>query len=568
MKKGLTWLLTLALALSLAACGAAEKSETPAPAEETAAQEQTEKNGEVMILYTGDVHCGVDQGFGYAGLRQIRDTLTAQGFETILVDVGDAVQGELLGTLTKGEAVIDLMNAMGYDLAIPGNHEFDFGADNFLKLTEKARFPYLSCNIFREGEPLFAPYCVKEAAGKKIAFVGVTTPTTPVTSTPAFFQNEAGEFLYDFLRDDSGERLYSAVQKAVDDARAEGAELVYLLAHLGMGAAADRWTYADVIEHTSGIDVVVDSHSHDTDQVVMKNKNGESVVRTASGTKLEGIGYSRVSAEGEIVETNIWRWSNETSAPELLNLQNDMREKTDAAMADLQAILDAPVARSAVTLTINDPEAVSDSGAPIRIIRRAETNLGDFCADAVRAAAGAEIGMVNGGGIRTSLAEGTVTYGDVVNVFPFNNQICAIRATGQQILDALEWGAHAAPNQFGGFLQVSGMTYEIDVSVPDPCTTDENGFFSGVSGARRVKNATVGGEPLDPSRTYVVAGTDYVLLGHGDGHAAFDGAEVLRECVKLDNQALIDYVADTLGGEIGAQYAEPYGEGRITLVGG
>ena len=549
----------LSLAMLLAPAGV-RAEEAPA------AGNQGEKNGDVYILYTSDVHCGIDQGFGYAGLQQVRDTLEAQGYTTLLVDNGDSIQGEAIGTLTEGEAIVDLMNQMHYDVAIPGNHEFDYGMEQFLKLTERAEFPYISCNFNKDGELIFAPYVIKEAAGIKIAFVGITTPKTFTTSTPAYFQDEEGNFIYSFMQDETGEALYAGVQKAVDDARAEGADYVYVLAHLGLEAECAPWTYADVISHTNGIDVLLDGHSHDTEQVVMKNKDGEDVVRSACGTKLACIGYSHISAEEGIVDTNIWSWPNKISAPELLAIQNDMQDAVQSAKGALDEKMQEVVATSDVELTISDPVEVDSSGNPIRMVRRAETNLGDLCADAVRNQSGAEIGFCNGGGIRKNLPKGEITFEDILSVHPFGNMLCELKVTGQQILDALEWGARALPEENGCFLQTSGLTYEIDASIPSGCRADDNGVCIGMEGERRVKNVLVGEEPLDPEKTYTIAGMDYLLLGHGDGMTAFDGAEVLQDAVKLDNQVLIDYITENLGGNIGEEYADPYGQGRITII--
>ena len=554
---------------SNASGNAAKANEVPSNASDPdASVPAVEKNGEIYILYTSDVHCAIDQGFGYTGLQQIRDTLEAQGYETILVDDGDSIQGETLGTLTKGEAMIDLMNAMKYDVAIPGNHEFDYGMDRFFELVEKAEFPYICCNFTFKDELVFEPYIIKECAGRKIAFVGVDTPATITSSTPVFFQDDSGEYVYGFMQDDTGEALYDAVQKAVDDARAEGAELVYLLAHLGIGPAVAKWTYADVLSNTSGIDVMFDGHSHDTDQVTMKNKDGDTVVRSACGTKLECIGYSHISADGKILKTGIWSWPNSDALPDLTGIENSMTPVVEETLEKLRERLGKIVARSAVELTMNDPVEKDSSGNPIRMVRRAETNIGDFCADALRAVTGAEIAILGGGGIRKNIAKGEITYGDIINVHPYNNQVCVISATGQQILDALEWGAHLIPGEFGGFMQVSGLSYTIDATVPSPCSSNENSMFTGVEGQRRVKDVYVGDQPLDPEKYYSVAGTDYVLLNNGDGLTAFDGAEVLQDGVKLDNQALIDYVTDFLNGEIGAEYADPYGTGRITIYDG
>ena len=530
---------------------------------------ETEKNGEIYILFTSDVHCGVDQGFGYAGLAQIRDTLEAQGYTTILVDDGDSVQGEPVGTLSKGENIIDLMNEMDYDVAIPGNHEFDYGMDRFLELAELADFPYVSCNFNYLGELVFEPYIILEAAGQRIAFVGVTTPETVISSTPSNFMNDAGETVYDFMRDDSGEAVYAAVQNAVDAARADGADLVYVMGHMGLEAVCAPWTYADVIEHTSGIDVFLDGHSHDTEQVVMKDKDGNEVTRSAVGTKLSGIGYSHISAEGEILETGIWSWPNSVAVPELLGLNNEISDAVNAAKTQVEELTEQVIAHSDVTLIIYDPVEKTSEGFSLRVVRLAETNLGDFCADAIRAETGADVAFISGGGIRADLNRGDVTFGDILTVFPFENDVCVIEATGQQLLDALEWGARSLPGESGAFLQVSGLSYEIDVSVPSGCLEDESSMMTGIEGERRVKNVKVGGEPIDPEKTYTLAGLDYTLTDHGDGFTVFDGAAVLNDSFKVDYQLLIDYIVDTLGGVIdGEEYADPYGQGRIVITEG
>ena len=346
-KKILAVLLAVLLMLSLTACAAAGKTEAPAaPAPETAAPAEpapeaepapaeepapeaepapaeepapVEKNGDIILLFTSDVHCGIDQGFGYAGLQQVREYLLSQGYDVILVDDGDNIQGEPIGTMTKGETLVDLMNAMGYSVAIPGNHEFDYGMKQFLSIAEKADFPYISCNFNYKGKLVFEPYVIRELAGKKIAFVGVTTPKTLVTSTPSYFQDENGEVVYGFLQDDTGEAVYNAVQSAVDSARAEGADYVVVMGHLGNEAECAPWTYGDVIANTSGIDVFLDGHSHDTDQVVVKNKDGKDVPRSASA----GAASARTarSAPGFIPGTTPWRlrpcWASKTRCPTL-----------------------------------------------------------------------------------------------------------------------------------------------------------------------------------------------------------------------------------------------------------
>ena len=520
---------------------------------------------DVVVLFTSDAHCGIDQGFGYAGLAAIRQSLEEAGNHVVLVDNGDSIQGEPIGTMTTGEALIELMNTVGYDIAIPGNHEFDYGMDRFLELTEKANFPYISANFNKEGELVFAPYVIKEFDGVKIAFVGVTTPKTITSSTPKYFQDEEGNFIYGFMQDETGEKLYTAVQSAVDAARGEGAAYVVALGHLGNEEACAPWTYADVIANTTGIDALLDGHSHDTDQVQMENKDGQTVLRSGCGTKLAGVGCLRIGKDGKL-STELFLWNNKTAAPALLGIRNDAYTAVKTAQDALTEKLSEVVAQTAVELTINDPTAKKDDGSPIRIVRSQETNLGDLCADAYRNLSGAQIAFVNGGGIRVSIKQGDITLNDILKVHPFGNAMCVIEASGQQILDALEWGARAVPSESGGFLQVSGLTYEIHTYVESSAKADENTMFAGVEGEYRVKNVMVGGEPLELDKTYTLASHNYMLKNGGDGYSMFGGCKLLQDEVMLDNQVLINYITGSLGGVVGEEYAQPYGEGRIVIV--
>ena len=553
MKKLLAVFLALIMLLSFATA-------------EEAAEPALTKN--LVILYTSDVHCGIEQGWGYAGLYAVKEYFAANNY-VMLVDDGDAIQGEPIGTMTKGEGIIDIMNAVGYDLAVPGNHEFDYGMDTFLALTEKADFQYLSCNFNKEGELVFAPYAIKEFDGVKFAFIGVTTPMTLRSSTPRYFMDENGNFIYGFMQDETGEQVYAAVQKAVDDARAEGAKYVIVMAHMGNEAECSPWMYSDVIANTTGIDVWLDGHSHDFDQVVMQDKDGKDVVRSACGTKLGSIGVLTFGAEG-FVSAGLMSWDQPIAAPALLGLQNAGADAVKAETAELDEVLQTVVAKTAVDLYINDPTEVTEEGKPIRIIRRAETNLGDLCADAYLDQSGeADIAFVNGGGIRVQLNAGDLTLNNILTVHPFGNSLTVIEVTGQQVLDALEWSVHSLPGEFGGFDQVAGLTFEYDATIESPVIEDDSKMFAGVDDTkeRRVRNVLVGGEPLDPEKTYKLASHDYQLLNNGDGYTMFAGAKVLQESVKLDNQVLIDYITETLGGVVGEGYDNPYGQGRIISVG-
>ena len=549
--------ILLALCLLLGCCSAfAEEAAAPALA----------KN--LIVLFTSDVHCGIDSGWGYAGLYAIKEGLSKDNY-VLLVDDGDSIQGEPIGTMSKGEGLIDIMNDVGYDIAIPGNHEFDYGMERFLELAQKANFPYISCNFNKEGELIFKPYEIKEFDGVKIAFVGVTTPMTLRSSTPRYFMNEEGEFIYGFLSDENGEAVYAAVQKAVDDARAEGANYVIVMGHMGNEAECSPWMYSEVIANTTGIDAWLDGHSHDTEQVVMKNKDGEDVVRSGCGTKLAHVGALTITTDGKI-SAQLFSWTASVTAPVLLGLDNVGSQAVARETAQLNEQLKEVVAKTAVDLYINDPTEKTEDGKSIRIIRRAETNLGDLCADAYRDQGGnTDIAFVNGGGIRVQLNAGDLTLNDILKVHPFGNSLTVIKVTGQQVLDALEWSVHSLPGEFGGFDHVSGITFEYDATIESPVIEDESKMFAGVDDTkeRRVRNVLVGGEPLDPEKTYTLASHDYQLLNNGDGYTMFKGCEVLQESVKLDNQVLIDYITETLGGVVSDGYENPYGQGRIVSVG-
>ena len=525
--------LMLVLIMVLAGCGTGNS--TPAAKD-------------IVILYTNDAHCGIEDGMGYQGLSAAKRALLAAGNKVLLVDNGDAVQGDTIGTLSKGEYIIDIMNKLGYDVATPGNHEFDYGMDQFNKLVEKADFDYISCNfVDKDGNPVLKPYVIKEADGVKIAFVGISTPKTITTSTPTYFQDGNGNYIYGFMQDDTGEKLYTAVQSAVDAARKEGAKYVIAMAHLGIEADCQPWTSSDVIVNTSGIDVVLDGHSHSTIAGdIVKNKEGKDVILTSTGTKLANIGCLTITADGKL-------------STALIN-DDGMGDTIAEIKSGYEEIVNTVVASTKVELTVNDPV----SGE--RMVRRQETNLGDLCADAYRAMSGADIAVVNGGGIRVSIPAGDITYGQIIAVHPFGNEMCVVEATGQQILDALEMGARNAPGECGGFLQVSGMSYEIDLNVEPTVEVNADGMFTGVSGEYRVKNVKVGDEPLDLAKTYTLASHNYMLKSAGDGMAMFQGCTLLQDSVMIDNQVLINYIVDVLGGVVGEDYADPYGQGRITVI--
>lgn len=543
-KKHLICALTAALLLlGITACGDQDAANIAAPEQD------------IVILYTNDVHCGIDEeeGIGYAGLADIEKQYEKDGAEVILADCGDAIQGSSIGTLSEGECIIDIMNEMDYDIAAIGNHEFDYGMERFMELSQHAEFPYVSCNFvdLQSDETVFRPYEIMEVSGVDIAFVGISTPETLTSSAPAYFQDEKGNLVYSFCQGKDGQALYDSVQQAVDDARAEGADYVIALGHLGIDEASSPWMSTEVIANTTGIDVLLDGHSHDTVECdTVEDKDGQEVILSQTGTKLSSAGVLTIGTDGKLTTELISKWKDDD--PQMAAFIDDIQSEYKE---ELQRV----VAKANVELTTVDPQTGE------RLIRSGETNLGDLCADAYRVMTGADIAILNGGGIRDNIDEGDITYEEILNVHPFGNAVCMVEADGQDILDALELGACMYPEENGSFLQVSGITFEIDPSVPSSVRTDEDGMFEAVEGPYRVKNVMVGGETLDPDKTYTLACHDYYLKDSGGGFTMFEDNVMLLDSIMQDHQALMEYITKHLGRTVGEEYADPYGQGRIVI---
>ena len=514
--------------------------------------------GDIIILTTNDVHNGINGDIGYAGLAAYKTAMEAivgEGNVT-LVDAGDAIAGEAIGTLSKGEYLIDIMNCVGYGVAIPGNHEFDFGMARFMELVEKAEFPYVSCNFIdlATGEAVFDAYKLIDYGTVKVAYVGITTPETYFKSTPAYFQNEDGEFIYGLCEGGDGEALYAQVQKTIDDAKAAGADYIIAIAHLGTDEVSRPWTSVDVVANTVGLDAMIDGHSHSViDGEVFSDKDGKGVPCVQTGTKLENIGKI-VITPGKGVDAGL------VTADEIEEKDEDVQAFIDAISDELAEITEQVVAATDVMLTTVYP----DTGA--RAVRSDETNLGDLCADAYRNLMGADIAFVNGGGVRANINVGEIKLKDIIAVHPYNNMACLIEVTGQQVVDALELGVMGLPGESGGFLQVSGLTYIVDATLKSSVETDDKGAFVAVTGERRVKEVLVGGEPIEADKTYTLAGHNYMLKQGGDGYAMFKGADVLKDEIMVDNQVLINYIVDVLDGVVGDEYSNPRGQGRIKIT--
>ncbi len=524
---------------------------------------ESESKG-IVILHTNDVHCGIDADedtFGYAELAAYREKLESEGYTTLLVDAGDYSQGDVIGTVSSGGYLIDIMNELDYDVAVPGNHEYDYGMDRFYELAELSEFDVISSNfiLLSTGKPVLSESVIKEVDGVKIAFIGITTPATVTSSTPKYFQNDKGEYIYGFCSGGNGQELYDKVQETVDKVKNDGADYVIALGHLGIGEG-NEWTSDLVIANTTGIDVFIDGHSHSViegENYPDKNKN--NVLLSSTGTKLSNFGavtISNNSISAELISKSEYVYTEKSDSSETA-AYNKVSDMIDKIQNEYDEAVNKVVGNSKVNLIANDPEDGS------RLVRMQETNLGNYCADAYRTVTGADIGIVNGGGIRANINKGDITYGMFISVHPYCNEICMTEATGQDILNALEFGAMEYPDASGGFLQVSGLTYEIHSYLPSTVKIDENEEFISVEGEYRVKNVVVNGTPLDLNKTYTLATNNYIIKNGGDGYNMFKDNTLLLDSISLDNAALITYLNDYLDGEIGEEYAET--QGRITI---
>ncbi len=571
---------------------------------------------DIVVLYTNDVHCGVDDNIGYAGLALYKRQMQHETPYVTLVDAGDAIQGAPIGTISDGGYIVDIMNQVGYDFAVPGNHEYDYGMGRFLELAGELDCGYYSCNfVMADGTTVFAPYKMFTYGDTQVAFVGATTPESFTKSTPAYFQDSSGNYIYGFCEDDSGQKLYGQIQRTVDQARADGADYVILVGHLGENGVTQRWSSDSILKNTTGIDVCIDGHSHETvPQTIVKNKDGRDVILTQTGAKLKNIGKLTIAPDGTISAELVDQVPAVDGARDYVVGRNDSLSRiavrelgdegrwvdiynhnldkirnpdelrvgmsivlpgscvvndgkagdyaTDRLIREIQSkyneTLKAVIGHTDAVLTVNN------INTGMRAVRSAETNLGDLTADAYRVMMGADIGFSNGGGIRADIQPGNITFNDALAVFPYGNMGCVAEVTGQQVKDALEMGARYCPEEGGGFLQVSGMTYTIDTSVKSGVTLDDKGNFTGVSGAYRVTDVYVGGQPLDLAETYTVASHNYMLKLGGDGMTMFNGANVVKDETMVDVDILAGYIKK-LGGNVGSEYADPAGQGRIVI---
>ena len=555
---------------------------------------------DIVVLYTNDVHGGISadmdysgsaNSLGYAGLAAVKAEAENDAAAVTTVDNGDAIQGSVVTTESDGHDAMNLMDMIGYDIRIPGNHEFDYGMEAFLDYANTVDSEFICSNFIdtTTGEPIFDGYTLIDYAVNDdvvtIGYVGMTTPETIAKSTPTFFQDEEGNYIYGFDAE-TPQNLYDSIQASIDAAYADGADFVIGLAHMGDIDVEPDWSSVAVAANTTGMNIILDGHSHSVlPSLTATNKDGEDVLISSTGTKLENIGVLKLNVGEDGVVTATTGLVNELSDAERASEEYAQVYEAVQEIEDGYAYLFVVEGTTDYAMVIYDPETGD------RLVRLQETNLGDFLADAYRIVYNNDIGMINGGSIRADIAAGDINFMNIISVFPWNTEYSVVEVTGQTILDALEMGAHLYPEQCGGFMQVSGLTYKIDTTIPSSVNVNTDGEFVSVDGEYRVKDVMVGEEPLDLERTYRLGINTYYSMEYGDGMTmfkdckfVFPNGEAAQEAVAeasteaetevveelpaepvIDHDVVIAYL-DMLGGVVPEEYADPYGQGRITLI--
>ena len=555
---------------------------------------------DIVILYTNDVHTYIDGMLSYDVIAAIKKDLQKKYKYVLLADAGDHIQGTAYGSMDKGESIIKLMNAAGYDVATLGNHEFDYNMQGCMDTIDRANFPYISCNFYHvlngvRGDNVLDSYVTFNCGNEKLAFIGVTTPETFSKSTPAYFQNEHGEFIYNISAGDDGSALRQDVQKAIDEVKSAGATKIIALGHLGVDPSSTPWTSEETISGLSGLDAFIDGHSHTVIKgKSIKDKAGNHVLLTQTGDYFNRIGMMVIDSEtGDISTDFIELEGNEEDGYTLSSefYQNSSiisdagtRKIKDEWLQKIDNQLGQKIGSFAVTFDNYDSENN-------RLVRSQETNSGDFAADALyylfdNMDLDVDVAIMNGGGVRNKAVTGDVSYKTCKDMHPFGNVACLQTVTGQQLLDMLEWSTRHTPNEDGSFLHVSGLTYKINTSTKNTTVKDEYDVWVSGPIKYRVHDVKVYNkenncwEPLNLSAKYNLAGYNYTLRDLGGGFAMLNGAVNVLDYVSEDYMVLANYIKGFENCTVDASnspllekypgllvdYSNVNGSGRIKLV--
>jgi len=560
---------------------------------------ETALSDDIAILYTNDVHTYIDGELSYDVIAAIKKDLQTKYKYVFLVDAGDHIQGTAYGAMDKGENIIKMMNAAGYDAATLGNHEFDYGMQGCINAVDWAEFEYVSCNFYNEengvrGKNVLESYVTFDCGDEKLAFVGITTPETFSKSSPAYFQDDNGNFIYGISGGSDGAALYADVQKAIDEAKAEGATQIIALGHLGLDSASGPWTSEATIAGVAGLDAFIDGHSHNViEGRNVKDKEGNNVVLTQTGEYFERIGMMVIDSETGAIATDFIEYDAENSklTSELYTETSLLHDTATKAMKDgWMAEIDDTLGRKIGSVNVTFDNYDSDGN---RLVRKQETNTGDFAADALyylfdNMGLDVDLAVMNGGGIRNRAITGDLTYKLCKDIHTFGNVACLQTVTGQQILDMLEWSSrYIGKSEDGSFLHVSGITYKIDTTIPNTTKADDMDIWVAGPSEYRVfdvmvyNKSTNEWDALELDAEYNLAGYNYTLRDLGGGFAMLNGAENVLDYVMEDYMVLANYVEGFENGVVDAanspllekypkmllDYSDVNGSGRIEIIG-
>jgi 2',3'-cyclic-nucleotide 2'-phosphodiesterase (5'-nucleotidase family) len=465
---------------------------------------------ELTILHTNDVHGfyveGKYDGMGAAKLGAYVDMMRDEFDDVLFMDAGDALQGNNLVTLSKGEYGTQVMNALGYDVMTAGNHEFDYGKDQLLELEGMLDFPIVSANVeYNDGTAFMDPYIIKDMGDYKVGIFGLSTPETTYKSHP---DNTVGLTFID--PNITAEEMVDELEDQVD--------VIIALVHLGLEG---DYTSERLAEEVDGIDLIIDGHSH-SDLDYGMEVNDTMIV--SAGEKSKNLGIVKLDIEnGDVVEVDAYQFDKGESA----------ESPEDAAILALVTELKALNAIIENEVVANSPVVLNGER---EFVRTGETNLGNMLTESLLAISSADVALTNGGGIRTSIDVGDVTKGEVLTVLPFGNTVRVIELTGADIVSAIENGITDYPEAKGAFPHIAGMTVKFDSTQP---------------AGSRVVEIKIGGVLINPSATYSMATNDFLVAG-GDGYSMFTGKTVIAEFGAMD-EVLIDFMA-----------SEGFGEAAIT----
>lgn len=519
--RDLTLIFALVMGVAMTGCRRDDKDNEPS------VDKRVDK---VVLLFENDVHGAID---GYPVFAGYRDAVADTFQYVVTVSCGDCMSGSPVCSCFDGQSIVSIMQSVGYDYMVPGNHEFDYSVEQMIALVTGTGAKPLCCNFIdvKSGKSVFGEYAVKDYGGTKVGFVGVTFPMMENLVATSTLIDESGAYKYNF----GGENVAQVVQTAVDAAKTDGAGTIVILSHVGSEILPE------MIGKLSGVDVVLDAHSHVAEPAAyLKDKTGKDVLWTSTGTQFKNIGRVEISNSGKVSS--------------MLLATSDISQKSENVSKVVGRIQSEYDALTMTEIGYSDAylSAYDENGT--YLLRSGECSIGNFCADALRTITGAQIGVVNGGGIRAEIQAGKLTYATIMSVFPFMNEMCVIKVSGRSIKAALETSYANIPAPFGGFLHMAGMKVEIDSTreagnrVMKVMVDNGNGIF----------------EEMQDETKYTIGGSLYVLMEGGDG-IVFEGAE--RQPMKThftDTELLIEYVTKTLNGRIAKSYEEL--DGRIKFV--